>query len=133
MPQLANIVIKKSDGTTDITWTGDVASAGDRSPARFSSKSVSSIPAYQPKMEVTSRDNQTKDVRRIDVNITYPYAVTDSTTTLTQLVSRLGFTGTWTVPQGIPSTLVDEFAAQVANLLDSVLLVDTVKSQSAPT
>lgn len=133
MPQLADITVKKADGTTDILWTGVVSSAGDRTASRHASKTVSSIPAFQPQMSVKSEANGDASVRRVHVNIVYPYTVTDSGTNQTTKLGQASFRGEWSVSQEMPQTTVDEFAAQVANLVDSTLLVDVVKAQVAPT
>lgn len=133
MPSLANLSITKADGTTSITWTGDVASSGDKNPARYSSKTVSAIPAFQPKMSVASEGNSDGSVRRVKINLIYPYTVLDTTTNRTTEVGRAVFRGEWSVPQELPSTVVDEFAVQVANLLDHTDLVSVVKTQQAPT
>lgn len=133
MAAIANLVVKKNDGVTDITWTGDSGSAGDRIPARYSSKSVSAIPAFQPKLAVQTEGNGDGAVRRVKINMIYPYTVTDSTTNQTSEVSRCVFRGEWSIPQDVPQTTVDEFASQLANLLDHADLVGTVKVQQAPT
>jgi hypothetical protein len=134
MTALANLTIKKDDGTTDITWTGDVASSGDKSPARYSSKTVTTIPAFQPKMSVQSENGGVNgSVRRVKINMIYPYFVTDSTTNLSSEVARCVFRGEWSVPQNVPSTVVNEFASQLTNLLDHTDMVSVVKTQQAPT
>lgn len=133
MPSLADISIKKADYTTDIVWSGVSASAGDKTPARYASKTVNSIPAFQPKMSVRSEGNGDGSVRRVHVNVAYPYSVLDTTTNRTTLVSQCSFRADWTVPQDVPQSVVDEFVAQVANLVDSGTLVDVVKTQTAPT
>lgn len=133
MAAIADLVILKNDGTTNVTWTGDSGSAGDRIPARYSSKSVSAIPAFQPKMAVATEGNGDGSVRRVKINLIYPYTVTDSTTNQTTEVSRCGYRGEWSIPQDVPQSVVDEFAAQVANLMDHATLVGVVKVQQAPT
>jgi hypothetical protein len=133
MPSLANLIVKKADGTTDITWSGLVAAAGDKSHARYASQTVNSIPAFQPKMSVRSDGNGDGSVRRVYTNVVYPYSVLDSTTNRTTLVSQASFRGEWAVPQDMPQANVDEFAAQVANLLDHTDMVSVVKVQTAPT
>jgi len=133
MPNLADLIIKKADGTTDVTWSGIVASAGDRVASRHASKSVSTVPAFQPQMSIKTEANPTNSTRRVHVNIVYPYTVTDSTTTLISKVGQCSYRGEWTIPQDLPQSTVDEFAAQVANLVDTTLVVDVVKTQTAPT
>lgn len=133
MPQLADLVILKADGATNVTWSGIVASAGDKSASRHASKSVSTIPAFQPQMSIRTEANGNSAARRVHVNVVYPYTVVDANTGLTTKVSQNTFRGEWSVSQDIPQATTDEFAAQVANLIDTVLLVDVVKSQTAPT
>lgn len=133
MPALANITIKKNDGVTDILWTGDVPSSGDKSPARYSSKTVSTIPAFQPKFAIASAPSGDGRSRRVTVDMLYPFTATDSTTGITSEVSRLTYHGVWSVPQDIPTTTVDEFVAQLSNLLDSTEVLAQLKIQQAAT
>lgn len=133
MPNISNIAVLKADGVTNITWTGDSGSGGDKQPARYSSKTVSPIPAYQPKMAVASEQNGDGSVRRMRVNIVYPYTVTDSTTGLPVEVARHSFQGVWNISQEIPSTVTDEFVVQTSNLLDHSDLIVALKAQQAPT
>lgn len=133
MAQITDLIIKKADGTTFITWTGDTGAAGDKIPARFSSKSVNAIPAFQPKLAVATEGNGDGSTRRVKMNLVYPYTVTDSNTTQTKEVSRSTFKGEWSVSQDMPQSSVDEFACQIANLISTALLVGAVKTQQAPT
>jgi hypothetical protein len=82
---------------------------------------------------VRSDGNGDGSVRRVYANVVYPYSVLDSTTNRTTLVSQASFRGEWAVPQDMPQANVDEFAAQVANLLDHTDMVSVVKVQTAPT
>lgn len=133
MANLTDLTIKKADGVTDILWSGVTASAGDKNPARYTSKTVSAIPAFQPKLSIRSEGNGDGSVRRVIASAIYPYSVLDTTTNRTSLVSQCTFRGEWAVPQDVPQTVVDEFAAQLANLFDTSALVDVVKTQTAPT
>jgi hypothetical protein len=133
MPALSDITIKKNDGVTDITWTGDVPSSGNKSPARYSSKTVSTIPAFQPKLAIASAPSGDGRSRKVTIDLLYPHTATDSTTGLTSEVSRLTFHGTWSVPQDIPTTVVDEYVSQLGNLIDSPAVVAQLKVQQAAT
>lgn len=133
MPSLANLSIVKADGTTAVVWTGDSPSSGDKSPARYSSKTVNSIPAFQPKMSVVSEGSPDGKVRRVKIGVTYPYTVLDTTTNRTTEVAHNWFRGEWSFPQEIPTSVSDEFAAQVSNLLDHADIVSVLKTQQAPT
>jgi len=50
MPTMGNIVVKKADGTTDITYSSVVPSAGDTSPAIWQSQTVGSAPLHYPQL-----------------------------------------------------------------------------------
>lgn len=40
MPTLANITIKKADGTTDVVYTAIAGAAGDNTPAMFRNETI---------------------------------------------------------------------------------------------
>lgn len=40
MPQMANITVKKADGTTDVVYTALTPAGGDNSPARWSANAL---------------------------------------------------------------------------------------------
>jgi hypothetical protein len=132
MPSLANITVKKNDGTTDIIWSGVAASAGDKSPALWRSATVGSAPAFQPAMKMTSRDNGTKSARRVDVEVTYPYTTVGSDGK-TYMAEKAIFTGSFLVPLGMPSADFNEAVSQGMNLMASTLVKDSFKAGFAPT
>jgi len=131
-PTLAYITVKKADGTTNIVWTGVAASAGDKSPAIWRSKTVGSAPGYQPTYQMTSRPNGPGTARRVDVSIVYPYTTT-GTDGKTYLAEKAIFTGSFVCPLGMPTTDFNEAAAQGMNLLASTLTVQCLQSGFAAT
>nr|QDH89291.1 MAG: hypothetical protein H3RhizoL13507e1361_000002 [Leviviridae sp.] len=132
MPSLANITVKKNDGTTDIVWSGVAASAGDKSPALWRSLTVGAAPAFQPAMKMTSRDNGTKSARRVDVEVTYPYTTT-GTDGKTYLAEKAIFTGSFVAPQAMPAADYDEAVAQAMNLMASTLVKQSFQAGFSPT
>jgi hypothetical protein len=72
MPSMADIIVKKNDGTTNITFTAMVASAGDKSQAIWRSTTVGTAAAHQPELRMTSRANGTGTARRVDLHFSYP-------------------------------------------------------------
>jgi hypothetical protein len=132
MASIANITVKKNDGTTDILWTGIQASAGDKSPAIWRSLTVGSAPAFQPVMKMTSRDNGTKSARRVDVEITYPYTTVGSDGK-TYLAEKAIYTGSFLCPQGMPVADFNEAVSQAMNLTAATLVKDSFKAGFAPT
>lgn len=132
MPTMANIVIKKSDGTTDVTYTAVVPSAGDSSPAIWQSQGVGTAALHYPTLEMKSRFNGAKTARRVDWIYVYPQIATDSTTSLTSVVNRMVHSGSSVVPTACPSTYTAEFAAQCPNLLASTLVKSVFSSGYTP-
>lgn len=71
MPQMANITVKKADGTTDIVYTAMSPSAGDKTPAIWRSNTVGTSVAQRPEFKATSAQlNGNK--RQLKTNFVYP-------------------------------------------------------------
>lgn len=132
MAQLANITVKKNDGTTDIVYTGLVPASGDGNPAVWKSQTVGSAQAHQPEFRMTSRDASNGSKRHVRSTFVYPQIATDTTTGVTTVIDRAMFSGDWTLPKSMASADVNEFASQLANLIASTLLKTAVKEGYAP-
>jgi hypothetical protein len=132
MPQMADIVVKKNDGVTNVTYTAVVPSAGDKSAALWRNQSVGTAPAHRPTLVVSSRPNGTGTARRLDYEFTYPSLVvgTDGKTTV---ADKFVVTCSLLVPNGMADADINEAAAQSANLMASTLLVSSVKAGYSPT
>lgn len=132
MPTMANIVVKKNDNTTDITYTGVVPSAGDKTQAIWRSQTVGSAAAHQPEIRVTSRGNGPGSARRVDVQFSYPSTAVGSDGRV-NVVERYNFQGSALVPLNMLTTDVNEAASQLANLIASALVKSCLKEGFAPT
>lgn len=133
MPSMANITVKKNDGTTDIVWTAVCPSSGDGVPAIWRSETVGSAPAHYPALEMRTRYNGQKTARRVDFNFVYPQTATDSTTSLVSVVNRVPIQLSAAIPMNVPATVIAEAVSQAANLLASTLVKDAMKAGFAPT
>lgn len=133
MASLANITVKKNDGTTDIVWTGVCPSSGDGVPALWRSETVGSAPGHKPTLELSTRYNGARTARRIDGKFIYPQIATDSTTGLTTVVNRVVANISMAVPDACPTTDINEAVSQMFNLLVSTLVKDSFKTGFAPT
>jgi hypothetical protein len=60
MPSQANIVVKKNDGTTDITYTAVQPSSGDGVQAIWKSQTVGTAPVHQPELRCSTRSQSGK-------------------------------------------------------------------------
>jgi hypothetical protein len=133
MPTAANITVKKSDGTTDIVWTLVSASGGDKSPAMWRSQTATGTLGQKPTFWMSSKNNQAGDVRRVDVQATFPAVYTNTSTGQTEVRAKMTFQGSFAIPQNIASTDIGEFTYQVCNLVAAQLTKDSVYAGFAPT
>lgn len=127
MPQIANITIKKNDGTTDIVYTGVAPSSGDNSPAVWKAQTVGSAPAHQPEFRLVSREAGKGQRRALRSTFQYPQIATNTTTSLTSVVDRAAADTNWVFPKGMSQNDINEFVTQYANLIVSTLVKDCVK------
>lgn len=131
MAQATNLTIKKADGQTDVTYTVQIASGGDKSPAVWQELTASAVPSARPTFSVESAWNGAKTARRVSMRFEYPYQVTDGSGNTTIVNRELG-TVTWIQPQDIPDSVAAEAAAQCANLLATALIKSVMASGYAP-
>jgi len=135
MPSMASITVKKADGTTDIVFDALAASGGDSSPSvwRQDTGAAAGLPVgLRSSYKLTSKWNGPKTARQMQFELSFPYAVQDTTTTLYSSKDRAVFTGVFTMPQGIPSANLNEAAAQALNLMAAALTKTAVQVGYAP-
>lgn len=133
MPNMANITVKKADGTTDVTYTALVSAAGDKAAARWQNTALGSSPNLQPYLTVVSRFNGPRTVRRVDGEFGFQSTYVDSSTSQTVIKAIPGGTFSFTRPLEADDTAAAEAAAQFANLLASTLIKSVLASGYAPT
>lgn len=133
MPQMADIIVKKADGTTNITFTALTPSSGDKVPAQWRSESAGAAAGLRPTFQMESQWNGPRTARRVNISGQYPYTLTDTTTSSTSVVARMPFQSTFTIPVSIPDVTVAEFVAQITNLVASSLAQASIKIGYAPT
>lgn len=132
MPTMANITVKKYDGTTDITYTTLTRSAGDKSPAAWRSESVGSIPINRPSLSLETRSTADKKARIVSGVFTYPETFTDSTTGQVRISYTIRATFQVVIPSGITDGTAQEASAQFGNLLDSPLIQECIRTCLPP-
>ncbi len=128
MPQIANLTVKKNDGTTDIVYTYVAPSSGDGVPAIWKSQSVGTAQAHQPEFRLTSRDASKGAKRALRSTYAYPQIATNSTTGITSVVDKAMADTNWVFPKGMAQADINEFVSQYANLLVQTLVKDCAKS-----
>lgn len=132
MPQIANITVKKNDGTTDVIYTAVVPSAGDKSPAIWRNQTVGSAAGHQPQVQMTSRANGTGTARRVELTGTYGSLVTGSDGKV-NVGDRVIVQMSAVIPLSMPTADVNEAVSQLLNVLSSTLVKDSVKTGFSPT
>lgn len=133
MPSMADIVIKKDDGTTNVTFVALNPSSGDSVPAYWRQEAMGTQANLKATCALRAAWNGPRDARRVQMDVSYPHVSTDTTTGLTSVVARIPFQITATVPASVPDTVVAEAVSQSANLLASTLAKACFKAGFAPT
>lgn len=117
MPNLANITVKKNDGTSDQVYTGIRPAAGDQ-PAVFRNLSVGVSVAQQPEVRVRVRDIVRKKEPLTVVTKTYnwPRAVSNPSTGQVDIFPGVFRTETLEISKLMDATTRDEAISQFLNL-----------------
>lgn len=121
MPTMANITVKKADGTTDVVYTGVSGSSGDRTPAIWQNQTVGTMPAERPTLSVVAKATQTGTGRRIDYDFVWPLTSQDAGGNKSITNQPFRFRGDMIVPQVQASTQIAEQVHQSCNLLAAAL------------
>lgn len=133
MPQMADITVKKADGTTNIVYSALTPSAGDSVAAQWRSETAGTAAGLRPTLSLSSKWNGPRTARVLNGHYVYPEVVTDTTTSTSRVRNRIPIALTATIPAEIPQTIVDEAISQATNAFASVLFVASLKSGFAPT
>jgi hypothetical protein len=131
VPSIANITVKKNDGTTDIVWTGVQPSSGDGTAAVWQSLTVGSTIDTRPELRLSAKDGKGPNgitTRKVRATIGYPQVYTETTTSLQKTAFRSLMTVEWSLPKGMTTTDTNEAVAQAANLLASTLIKQCVQA-----
>lgn len=133
MTTQTNVTVKKNDNTTDILYTGLLASAGDGAVAIYKSLTVGSASAHQPELRIAAREARKGAARSFRVTYKYPQIATDSTTGLVQVVDAVQMSEDLILPKGMPITDVNEAVSQFAHLMASAHIKAVIQSMYGPT
>lgn len=131
MPDMADITVKKNDGTTDVVYAKQVASAGDTVPAIWRGP-VGSAAAFSPEFRMVARPSKDRGVRRIECMFAFPHVVVgpDGVSRVTD-ITRVQLSAL--VPQKAALTETNEAVAQGLNLMAATLVKTSVQTGYAPT
>lgn len=132
MPQMADVTVKKADGTTDIVYNQVTPSGGDKSPAVWRCNADSTIPAHRTELRMTAGFNDKRTARRTEITGTAPYVVTDVNGKAV-IAGRVNFNGDSVyADQSIPDAFVVEKITQYINFCSAPLIVACRTAGYAP-
>lgn len=119
MSIIANLTVKKNDGTTDIVWTALNGQGGSAYPASWASQTVGTALAHQPTFTMLAKDSGDGETRRTNLQTVYPNLVTDSVPNTS--VQRKGQVDiSFAMPKNMTATQWNECVSQTINLLTAL-------------
>jgi hypothetical protein len=130
MPQMADITVKKTDGTTDVVYTKLTPSSGDSSSAVWAPAAVGGSRALRPELRITSKANVAKTVRYVNGIVAWP--VVQEVNSVDTVTDRNSLSFTLQVAEATPDADVNELVDQAVNLLASTLIRSTFKERFSP-
>lgn len=129
MPQMANITVKKADGTTDVVYTALSPSSGDKTSAVWSPTLVGTSNSHRAELRVSSQPNAANTVRFVDGIIRWP--VVQTLGGVVTVTDRNSISIKASVAQNTPDSDVAELVEQTTNLFRSVLFREMLKTRYA--
>lgn len=131
MPTMADITVKKADGTTNVTYSAINPAAGDKAPALWINGTVGTVLAARPRFTVSSASNGTRKARRIRTTFVWPKSWLDAAGNPV-VAGGASSESSHLVPQDMQLTDIEEYVAQYAGLLYSALVRNCIVSGYAP-
>lgn len=134
MPTMANITVKKYDGTTDVVHTMVQPAGGPGVPAIWKNQTVGTSVGQQPELRCSSKESKSAGITFSDVRMSYKYPRSVSNPTTGDITTSEGFAATVSVraSQVLATADLNEAAAQFGNLCASALIKAVMQAGRAP-
>lgn len=129
MAAIANIVVKASNGTTDVTFTALQGATADE-PAFWQDIASSLIYNNRDILKFRSRNNGTKTARRIEIDAIFPVRRVENGIEMNKGTIPLSFTVP--LPNWATDAEVSEAVDRFINLLSSAHVRSHIKGRFAP-
>lgn len=120
MLAMADLTVKKNDGTTNITYTALKGNSGDKSTAMWRSETASPLVAGRPVLTLSPKGSVNGKFRLTDVALSYPETYVNSTTGLTAVRDVELLRATVTISTELADTTRDEAISQFLNLMVAI-------------
>lgn len=129
---MANITVKKFDGTTDVIYTAATPSAGDGSMAIWKNQTIVGPIFVQPELRLASVNTKDNKKRRLRGTFVYPESYTDTATGLVMVRESVMGSFDFTLGKATTASTINEASAQFTNLIASALMKASLSSGYAP-
>lgn len=131
MPTMANITVKKNDGTTDIAYTALAGSSGESVPAFWRNETSPNPPAFRPSLKFVAKPVKNgSSVKTMETLYVTPIVKTDEGVTTqvgvhtTRVITSINFSDA--------QAAIDEHVSQGMNLHAATLIKAAQKEGFAP-
>lgn len=128
--QMADITIKKADGTTNVVYSTLTASAGDRSPAVWRSNSSATLRGNRITVQMETRWNGPSTARRATVSFSAPMVRTINA--VETVVARVPIELSVVIPEGLTDAEVTEVVEQAMNFYSAPLIRQSIAQGYSP-
>jgi hypothetical protein len=130
---IADLTVKKNDGTTDAIYIAKNNAGGDSGMAiwRYDAHAAP-YTGLKPEFRFGSKFNGPRTARRLAMQYVYKSYATDSTTGVSSLVGSIPATLTLAIPLNVPQADIDEAVSQFGNLMVNASFKAWVKAGFAP-
>lgn len=131
MPNMADITVKKADGSTNVTYVKQQPSAGDNQPAIWKEVTTGEVRSGQPTLSARARSNGNLGARRLDGSYLYP-KVRDDAGGNPVVKGGLSMSLSILVPQDMTDAEISEGVNQGLNLFSATLFKESATTGYAP-
>ncbi len=135
MPAVADIVVKKADETTNITYNALTGAAGDGSEAvwRQDTGAAAGMPiGHRALFKMKTVNNGPKTGRRALFDYKRPYSTQNTVTSKYEATDAVTGSANVLLPSAIPASEQSEAIRQFCNLLAATLIKQSLEAGYAP-
>lgn len=122
MTQAADIVVKKNDNTTNVTYTLVKAAGGEGDPAVWRDNSSAGYPGQKTTFTVSAKFNSQRTARRVQGTLRMNEVFTDTTKNITGVRSTALANFDVVLPTDFSTATAAELSAQFGGLLYSTIM-----------
>lgn len=131
MAAIANITIKKADGTTDVVYTALTGAPGDGTPAKWRNEDLTLPIGQRANLTSVTKPNGKQDARNISIRYRRP--VIRTVNSVPTLIGTIPLEVNGTIGDQYTQAEIDEAVAQGLNIFTVVAIREVFKTGYSPT